>query len=546
MSEKRPPGRRVRASTPPPRARRRRRAARRRGLSRLLVAGVLVGVVAVAGLVVLTPTAVITGTPSLETPGPPRISETAGTMLRVSWRPVMFSDYYELTIVRDDPAKEGGGPKPEVLRVEGTETEVTNLTSATDYAVKVRAVKQLKDEDPVRSEASRATPIRTAGTGKPALLVPANPEVTKAGNTYLDITWDPVETATGYRVQLASDDNFRNPRTIKADGRTTTFKRLDAATPFTVRVRALGGQGFKSAWTEVLRTETIKPDDPQPLAVGTYNIRCHRCGGPPWVSRRAAVAGSISSHGLDVVGLQEAQQSTPRGVSTSQFTDLMRQLEVRQGGWKLTDERINGTLGVRIIYNTNAVRLVKAGATRYAKQLGGSEFRQRFYTWAIFTQRSSGKDFLFVDTHLEPNSVSVRLSQARQLAADAARLRGNLPAVVVGDLNASQYHVYGAHQALTAAGFVDPLGILPSSHAVSDDATVEKRINTHLDSFNNFSSRPVGSVRPPLNGTYIDYIFSTPMRVLEYENVVDLDASGRFRGGAPSDHNMLRAVVGLP
>ena len=36
------------------------------------------------------------------------------------------------------------------------------------------------------------------------------------------------------------------------------------------------------------------------------------------------------------------------------------------------------------------------------------------------------------------------------------------------------------------------------------------------------------------------------MRVMEYENVVDLDGSGRFRGGPPSDHNMLRAVVGLP
>ena len=121
-----------------------------------------------------------------------------------------------------------------------------------------------------------------------------------------------------------------------------------------------------------------------------------------------------------------------------------------------------------------------------------------------------------------------------------------MPAVVVGDLNASQYHVYGVHQALTGAGYVDPLGVMPSSHQPSGDATVEKRINTHLDSFNNFGSRPSSSVGPPLNGTYIDYIFTTPMRVMEYENVVDLDASGRFRGGPPSDHNMLRAVVGLP
>ena len=233
-------------------------------------------------------------------------------------------------------------------------------------------------------------------------------------------------------------------------------------------------------------------------------------------------------------------------MGTSQFNDLLRQLNAREGGWKLTDKRNPGTLGVRIIYNTRAVRLVKAGATQYSSQQTGRWTRQRFYTWAVFTQRSSGKNFLFVNTHLDPRSVPVRLSQARQLAADTTRLRGKLPAVVVGDLNASQYRAYGVHDALKGAGFVEPLGILRSSHAVGEGATVEKRINTHINSFNNFGSRPIIDVRPPLNGTYIDYIFSTPMRVLEYETVVDLDASGRFRGAPPSDHNMLRAVVGLP
>jgi len=258
------------------------------------------------------------------------------------------------------------------------------------------------------------------------------------------------------------------------------------------------------------------------------------------------VAASIASHGLDVVGLQEAQQSEPRGVDGSQFDDLLRQLNAREGGWRLTDRRINGTLGTRIVYNTRAVRLVDAGSTRYSAQQSGSTFRQRFYTWAIFTQRTSGKDFLFVDTHLDPRSIPVRLQQARQLAADLGGLRRNLPAVVVGDLNASQFHVYGVHEALKGAGLVEPLGILRSSHSVGSDATVEKRINTHVNSFNAFRSRPIINVGPGRNGTFIDYIFTTPMRVLEYEVVVDLDGSGRFRGGPPSDHNMLRAVVGLP
>lgn len=536
MSNKRPSGRRIRETTSRPRARRRRRAARRRSLSRILVASFLAGTVAVAGLVVLAPK-VVTGTPSLAKPAAPRVSETAGTMLRVSWRPVLFADFYEVTIAH--------AKKTEKLRVEGTEVQVPNLSRATDYAVAVRAIRQLKDDDPVRSTASGATLTRTAPTDKPELLVPANPEVTTASNESLDFAWDPVETATGYRVQLDSKDTFKSPRVIVTDEPAATFKGLDAATPFVARVRALGEKGVKSGWTDVLRTETIKPDDPQPLAVGTYNVRCHSCGGPPWVSRRAAVAGSIASHGLDVVGLQEAQQSTPRGVGTPQFTDLLRQLNAREGGWKITDQRNPGTLGVRTIYNTRAVRLVKAGATRYGSQQTSRWTRQRFYTWAIFTQRSSGKNFLFVNTHLDPRSIPVRLAQARQLAADTAKLRGKLPAVVVGDLNASQFHVYGVHEALKGAGYVEPLGIQRASHGVGDD-TVEKRINTHINSFNNFGSRPIIQVGPSQNGTFIDYIFTTPMRVIEYETVVDLDASGRFRGGPPSDHNMLRAVVGLP
>ena len=263
----------------------------------MLVAGVLAGTVAVAGLVVLAPK-VVTGSPSLATPGAPRVSETAGTMLRVSWRPVLFSDFYELTITHNK--------KTEKLRVEGTEVQVPNLSNATDYAVAVRAVRQLKGDDPVRSTPSGAALTRTADTGKPALLVPANPEVTTADNASIELGWDPVRTATDYRVQLDSNDRFKSPKVITTDEPTATFKGLDAATPFVARVRALGGQGAKSAWTDVMRTGTIKPDDPQPLAVGTYNVRCHSCGGPPWVSRRAAVAGSIASHGIDVVGLQEA------------------------------------------------------------------------------------------------------------------------------------------------------------------------------------------------------------------------------------------------
>jgi hypothetical protein len=48
------------------------------------------------------------------------------------------------------------------------------------------------------------------------------------------------------------------------------------------------------------------------------------------------------------------------------------------------------------------------------------------------------------------------------------------------------------------------------------------------------------------NGSNLDYIFTTPMRTLEWETVLNLDSSGKLAGTIPSDHNMIRAKVLLP
>lgn len=541
MSTHRPPGRRIRdpdLRRPLSRAGRRRRVARRRGLLRILVAAGIVGTLVAAAVMLIPSKAGVGRAAPLDVPAAPSVSETAGMMLRVSWRPVRFADHYEVVVSQ-------GGEKQR-LRVEATEVQVPHLTPQTGYAVSVRAVDEKKGKD-ARSKASRPALTRTEPPDRPELLVPTNAIVGKARNTSLDVAWETVDTATGYAVQLDTDESFDDPRTMRGDARTATFKGLDAVQPYFVRVRAEGADDMRSAWSPVIRTETTQPDDPQPLAVASFNIRCHSCGGPSWTSRRGAVAATIATHDLDVIGLQEAQQSMPRGLAVSQFQDLLRQLALQQDGWKIADGRIDGSLGTRVIYNTKAVRLVKAGAVPYRRQRTGDRYHQRYFSWAILTQRSSGRNFLFVSTHLEPSSLPVRIAQAGQLAADTRRLRGSMPSIVVGDFNASQYHAYSIHRAVTDAGYVDPLGILPSSSQVSKEATAERRINTQLDSYNDFSSRPSGRSRnSSLNGTYIDYIFTTPMRVLEYENVVDVDASGRFRSGPPSDHDMLRAVVGLP
>ena len=97
---------------------------------------------------------------------------------------------------------------------------------------------------------------------------------------------------------------------------------------------------------------------------------------------------------------------------------------------------------------------------------------------------------------------------------------------------------------MLGAGYIDPLGNSYRSRGSTSGAIVEKRIRTNYSSYNGFSRKAprFGYV----NGTYIDYIFVTRMRVSEWETVVRIDSAGRFIGTIPSDHNLIRATVWLP
>lgn len=496
------------------------------------VVAALALVLVAAGILWLTPASEFRELAS-ERPDRPRISERAGTMVRLSWQPVGYADRYEVTVSRGLFGAEAE------FSVRGTEAQVPNLDYDTEYDIRVAAVDERSPDTDVTSRSSPAVEVRTLERGQPALLQPTTPTVVEARNTKLTIGWEPVVTAPAYDVQLSAESTFAAPSTLTTTDRRITFDGLDADTAYFARIRTVGARGTTSAWTPVVEARTILATDPLPLAVATYNVKCHSCGGPSWKSRKSGVVATIASRGLDVVGLQEAQQS-----GGPQFIDLLNELNLVQPGWEITSREVPGTLGVRIIYNTRTVRLLEQGSAKYRHQSNGDRHHQRYYVWGLFQQRASGKRFYFFNTHIEPESLTARVAQGRELAKAVRRMRGPLPAVAVGDFNASQFKVYKVHRAMTKAGMVDPLGVRPDSYKIGRRASAERRIHTNFDSFNGFDSRPRKSAGKKRNGKYIDYIFVTPMRVLEYENVANVDGTGRYRRAA-SDHNMLRAIVGL-
>ncbi|MFZ0529523.1 MAG: endonuclease/exonuclease/phosphatase family protein, partial [Propionicimonas sp.] len=318
-----------------------------------------------------------------------------------------------------------------------------------------------------------------------------------------------------------------------------------------------------------------------PLRVASYNVRCHNCTlyneEQPWRVRRDYVAATINDADPDVVSLQEAQQSRLLDdSSTTQFEDLRTVLNSGLDGapWALTNgNRYNcvkstsatncvyadqgASNGTRIVYRADRLVLNSQGSQRLP-QLTDSSY-ERYVVWAFFKQKSTGKKFLFAAIHLEPGndpSGSDAYAQNRRVQAQAALDKltelntAGLPIVLAGDASASRADRDGLtgersnppYEVFTAGGLVDPLGNVSTAAPVN--APVEVRIHTDYNSVNKFerTARKYSGV----NGAYNDYIFTTPMRVSEWETVVKLDETGCFVGVIPSDHNLIRATVWLP
>ena len=95
-------------------------------------------------------------------------------------------------------------------------------------------------------------------------------------------------------------------------------------------------------------------------------------------------------------------------------------------------------------------------------------------------------------------------------------------------------------------GLVDPLGGAYRTTTTAPGATVGRAINRRVSSWNDFQRKVRVASSTWVNGSNLDYILTSRMRVSEWKTVVAMDAAGNFIGRIPSDHNMIRATVHLP
>jgi endonuclease/exonuclease/phosphatase family metal-dependent hydrolase len=319
---------------------------------------------------------------------------------------------------------------------------------------------------------------------------------------------------------------------------------------------------------------------PSDVRFGTFNIVTVSADGNAsgerkvWSQRRGTVISQILRQGLDVVGVQEANQSTIYGSrlvddKRNQYLDLRAGLNKAGGAYQVTSVypyncykawssrnchyRNRAASGDnRILYNTSTMTLLYKGAYKYPHQVRNST--ARYLGWAVLRVQATGHEVLFVTTHLDPYSKSVRVAQWHDLIGKVNSLKHGRPVVVTGDFNSTKYSDWAGTMlpAMVNAHMPDALG--QRSHQKVASLRPQSTTNVWINSFNKFR-RDVRTYSywkerfssPVPTGNGVDWIFaSDTLTIRNVEVVADMDGNLQIQGTIPSDHHMLAATIAIP
>ncbi|MFT4469756.1 endonuclease/exonuclease/phosphatase family protein [Arthrobacter sulfonylureivorans] len=369
----------------------------------------------------------------------------------------------------------------------------------------------------------------------------------KRGQDKITVSWNKTAHTTHYSVKVA--DNLAMTRHVRTfrdiKGTSFTVDRLShgsrSGMPNFVRIYAHN----KDAKTRTSKRYTTfaaapKVKGTEKLSVASYNLLCALCKGDPganppaWTTRVTTIMKTISAKKPDVLLLQEASNyKVPGTKKTQSMVDFRKRL--KKAGY--TMDRAPEKLGSshysnRIAYNSKKYKLVKKGTFALPTAEGANK---RGAAWAVLKSRKSGKQFYALSFHVDPKiPLSGKGSKTETMRLIDRKLDArntkNLPVLIGGDMNSHYYQRPSnmPHETMMGLGWTD-----------AASSAVKK--NFAYSTFNGYHKRMETS------WSRIDYIFTKNIRgTLSYENVVDVDKTGRLRSVPGSDHNMVLAKVKLP
>ena len=178
-----------------------------------------------------------------------------------------------------------------------------------------------------------------------------------------------------------------------------------------------------------------KPDQPYELKVMSYNIRLGsgKDGTNAWMYRYPATAMMIDDQRPDVFGVQEALD-----YQVNYIDEYCRDYDCVGVG--RDDGRKKGE-HMSIFWNKKTVKLLKWGTfwlseTPENPSIGWDAACFRTATWALMKDKRTGRQFYFVNTHLDHVGVEARRNGLKLIVDKIAEINPEgHPMVLAGDFN---------------------------------------------------------------------------------------------------------------
>ncbi|MBT2512305.1 endonuclease/exonuclease/phosphatase family protein [Arthrobacter sp. ISL-30] len=261
------------------------------------------------------------------------------------------------------------------------------------------------------------------------------------------------------------------------------------------------------------------------LHVMSFNIRYDRSGTLPgqadyWPERIPALKAVLELEKPTAVGIQEALFHQLAAVEDA-FPAHYRMIGFGRDG---------GSAGEysAIFYDARRLEVIAWDQFWLSDQpdlIGSATWGNtvtRIVTWGRFTDLSTGKELILVNTHFDHQSENARVLGAKAIIALMDSFNPKLPTILTGDFNAPA-EASGAYDSLVGSG------------VFRDTWTIAgQQLTPAYGTFPNYKDPVAGGLR-------IDWILTTPGITVRKATINTFTLDGRY----PSDHTPTQALVNL-
>ena len=339
-------------------------------------------------------------------------------------------------------------------------------------------------------------------------------------------------TSGGWVNQYARSQTYAIPT---KPGAGDNYLAVDYANPVFGQIEA--NNAYNKSGTASQRSKWVmafpKPAAPKagdPVRMGSYNVMLFPTG-----SRAAAVARNISTHGLTVVALQEANPATASAVRSA----LGSSWQVAASGAQ--------SAGQQILYRSDRFRALSSGSFEVPNPKTPSQpLVTPWVRLAPLQGSSASQNFYVVSVHFSENSSRSKLEQNRDsgLAAQSAMKSINQvnyqgePVIVAGDMR------YGREPYGDLAGYTAAQPTFVRSGYYDAMAAVKRSGSQYsIVNITNGAASARQVPHPSGLGPRSDHILVKGFRGSNnYVNVVNWS----YNGIVPSDHNLIYADLAIP